>query len=1059
MLKQYKAFIGAWLLVFVLCFPAVSQQLDMGKFKNIKPRSIGPGGMSGRVTAIDAVHAEPDIIYVGTASGGLWKTESGGITWMSLFDTQRVHSIGALAINQSNPDEIWVGTGEGNPRNSQSSGQGVYKSIDGGKTWAFMGLGKTRNIHRIIIHKDNPDIIYVGAIGSAWNDSPDRGVFMTTDGGKSWKKVLYVNQRTGVGDMVVDPSNPNKMVVAMWEYRRWPWFFKSGGEGSGLYITRDGGKTWDKKAEKNGLPKGELGRIGLGIGTSDPNRIYALIESKKTAMYRSDDGGEKWMKVADRNIGDRPFYYADLAVDPSNENRLYNVFSNVSVSEDGGKTYKILLGWDRVHGDHHFWWIHPTDPDYMINGNDGGMAITRDKGKSWHFVENLPVSQFYHISVDNEIPYNVLGGMQDNGSWRGPNTVWRNGGIRNGYWEEVAFGDGFDVLPDPDDSRYLYAMWQGGNLLHVDIETGSQRYIRPVHPDGTFLRYNWNAPIAADPFDKKTIYYGSQFVHKSTDKGMTWEIISPDLTTNDPEKQKQFESGGLTYDVTQAENHTTIIALAPSTLNKDVIWAGTDDGNIQVTKDGGQTWTNVGDKLKGVPAGSWVPQIHASKYAEGEAYVVLNNYRRGDWTPYLYRTQNFGKSWERLVDDKTVWGYCLSFVQDPIEKKLQFLGTEFGLYISIDEGKTWTQWKSGYPTASTIDMVIHPRDHDLVIGTFGRAAYVLDDIRPLREIANKGAKLLDDSLLVFPAPDAYLATYKEATGTRFSADAIFKGQVRPYGALISFYLKGLHLPKAKEGQESEDIVAPKSDTVMVQVKNAKGEVIRNLKVKATAGMNRFSWGLDRKGVRFPNTPKPKPNATEPGGLQVLPGTYTIHVKYGDLESSTSVVVKADPRLNIPIADLESKEAVYQKLSQGIVVATAAMDGIRDAQKTIGMVNKLLADHDSESAKELKKKGKEMMDAMQEIIALYQPKKGTQGIFRDPKLLNLKLGNAYGHLFGVPGKLGQTQELEVKQAIAAIKPIVEKVNVFFANDWPKYKEAVEQAQLSLFKGFEKLEVED
>ena len=668
MAKLYQRYALAMLMLFCT-FPAFSQKLDMDLFKNIKPRSIGPAGMSGRVAAIDVVHNEPDIIYAGTASGGLWKSESGGITWMSVFDTQRVHSIGAIAINQSNPDEVWVGTGEGNPRNSQSSGAGVYRTIDGGKTWKLMGLENTRNIHRIIIHKDNPNIVYVGAIGSAWNDSKDRGLYKTTDGGKTWEKILYANERTGVADMIVDPNNPNKMFVAMWEYRRWPWFFKSGGEGSGLHMTYDGGKTWKKLTDKEGMPNGELGRIGLAISNSNPDVVYALVESKKNALYRSDDGGSMWKKVSDKNIGGRPFYYADIAVDPSNENRIYNLFSTVSMSEDGGKTFKSLVGW-KVHLDHHFWWIHPKDPNFMIDGNDGGMAITRDKGKSWQFVENLPVAQFYHISVDMETPYNVLGGMQDNGSWRGPNTVWKNGGIRNSYWQEVAFGDGFDVLPDPNNSRYLYAMSQGGNLVYVDIETGQQRFIKPTHPDGTFLRFNWNAAIAADPFDKKVVYYGSQFVHKTADQGKNWEIISPDLTTNDPEKQNQLESGGLTYDVTQAENHTTILAITPSPVKQGVIWVGTDDGNLQLTQDGGKTWTNLASKLKGVPTGSWIAQIHASKYNDAEAYVVINNYRRGDWTPYLYRTTNYGKSWERLIDENKVWGYALSFVQDPVEKEI-----------------------------------------------------------------------------------------------------------------------------------------------------------------------------------------------------------------------------------------------------------------------------------------------------------------------------------------------------------------------------------------------------
>ena len=514
------------LLTLFISTIVFSQQLDLEKLKNIKPRSIGPAGMSGRVTAIDVVTNQPDIIYAGTASGGLWKSESGGIDWKPIFDDQAVASIGSVAIQQSNPDVIWAGTGEGNPRNSLTGGYGLYKSLDAGNTWKLVGLEKTRNIHKIIIDKDNPNTVYVGAIGSPWGEHPERGVFKTTDGGKTWKKSLFVNNKTGCADLVVDPSNPNKIIAAMWEHQRKPWTFNSGGEGSGMYITYNGGDDWKKLTSKDGLPKGNLGRVGLAIAPSNPKFVYALVEAKKNALYKSEDGGFKWKKVNDKSsgrgsggIGNRPFYYSDIFVDPINENRIYSVFTYVNVSEDGGRSFKQLmpaygtsLG---VHPDHHAWWIHPTDPNFMIDGNDGGLNITRDRGKTWRFVENLPLAQFYHINVDMEFPYNVYGGMQDNGSWIGPAYVLKSQGIRNSYWQELMFGDGFDVIPDPKNSRFGYGMSQQGYVARYDRKTGNTKVIRPTHPNPDVkLRFNWNSAIALSPIDNETLYFGTQFVHR-----------------------------------------------------------------------------------------------------------------------------------------------------------------------------------------------------------------------------------------------------------------------------------------------------------------------------------------------------------------------------------------------------------------------------------------------------------------------------------------------------------------------------------------------------------------
>ncbi|HSD64224.1 MAG TPA: hypothetical protein VLB50_10515, partial [Ignavibacteriaceae bacterium] len=603
---SFSTFILLIVLLFIYSIQLSAQKINMDKFKGMKPRAIGPAGMSGRVTAFDVVMSNTDIIYAGTASGGLWRSTSAGVNWEPIFDKEPVTSIGAVAVDQRVPDVIWVGTGEANPRNSQSSGNGVYKSIDGGKNWIHRGLDKTRNISRVIIDPYNSDVVYVAALGSAWDSTEERGIYKTSDGGHTWNRILYVDEKTGAADLIMDPSNPNKLFAAMWEYRRWPWYFKSGGPGSGLYVTFDGGKNWTKRTEKDGLPNGVLGRIGLALCNKYPNVVYALIESKKNALYRSDDGGFKWKMVNNKDVGDRPFYYSQLAVDPENENRIYDIHSIVTVSEDGGKTFETLVSWNKLHPDHHAFWISPRDPGFLIDGNDGGMAISHDKGKTWRFVENLPLGQYYHIDYDMETPYNVYGGMQDNGSWMGPNRVFSTEGITNFYWQMLSFGDGFDVVSDPSDSRYGYSMSQGGNLVRYDMLTGHDKFIRPPDPDTVKLRFNWNAGIAQDPFNDAAIYFGSQFLHKSTDRGNSWQIISPDLTTNDTSKQKQYDSGGLTYDVTDAENFTTIISIDPSPINKDIIWVGTDDGNLQLTRNGGKTWKNVSGNF-GAPAGTWIP--------------------------------------------------------------------------------------------------------------------------------------------------------------------------------------------------------------------------------------------------------------------------------------------------------------------------------------------------------------------------------------------------------------------------------------------------------------------
>ncbi|MGD8868273.1 MAG: hypothetical protein PVI01_11595, partial [Gemmatimonadales bacterium] len=632
-------------------------QIDPELLAGMEARSIGPAGMSGRIADIEAVESNPNIVYVGASAGGVWKSENGGLTFEPIFDDQPVHAIGSIEVYQASPDIVWVGTGEGNPRNSVSgTGWGVFKSMDGGRTWMHLGLEKTERIHRIALHPSNSEVAYVGAMGSMWKPNPERGVYKTEDGGRTWNRILYVDENTGVADMEMDPTNPNKILVAMWDYRRWPWFFRSGGPGSGLYLTVDGGRNWKKLTPEDGLPEGELGRMGLAIAPSDPRVVYALIEAKENALYKSEDGGFSWRRIStDSNIGNRPFYYYDLRVDTKDPNRVYSLHSLVTVSTDGGESFEQLITWGSAHPDHHAMWIDPSDPSHIYEGNDGGVYVSDDHGDTWRFVSNLPLAQYYHINVDMETPYHVYGGMQDNGSWRGPAYVWENGGIRNLHWEEVGFGDGFATLAVPEDPMTGYAMSQGGSLIRWDLRTGERKSIRPVHPDDVELRFNWNAAIAVDPFDGNTVYYGSQFLHKSTDRGDTWTIISPDLTTNNPEWQKQAESGGLTLDVTDAENFTTIITIAPSPVEQGVIWVGTDDGRVHVTRDGGATWTSLEDKARGVPRNTWVPHIEASKYEAGTAFVVFDDHRRGNFAPYVFRVTEYGNRWQSLVTED-LWG-------------------------------------------------------------------------------------------------------------------------------------------------------------------------------------------------------------------------------------------------------------------------------------------------------------------------------------------------------------------------------------------------------------------
>jgi photosystem II stability/assembly factor-like uncharacterized protein len=952
--------------------------IDPGLLAGMSARSIGPAGMSGRVASVVAVESNPNIVYAGAAAGGVWKSVNGGLTWTPVFDDQPVASIGAIAVAPSNPDVVWVGTGEANPRNSVSVGNGVYRSLDGGRTWSHLGLEKTERISAIAVHPTDPDVAWVAALGQAWGENPERGVYKTEDGGKTWNRVLYVDPRTGAADLALDPRNPNKLFAAMWQYRRWPWFFKSGGPGSGLFSTWDGGRTWKRATEADGMPKGDLGRIGLAISRSNPDVVYATVEAAKSALARSEDGGRSWKIVNDgRDANPRPFYFAHLRVDPELPNRVYSLDFNIRVSDDGGRTFNNLYPGFLIHGDYHGMWISPRDPNWLYVSNDGGVAVSHDRGKTMRFAANLPLAQFYHVAVDDELPYNVYGGLQDNGAWRGPNTVWQQGGITNHRWIPVVGGDGFETRPDTEDPNLVYSESQGGYLSVHNVFTGEERAIRPNAPDGVKLRFNWNAGFATDPLSPATIYSGSQFVHKSTDRGETWTIISPDLTTNNPAWQHQAESGGLTRDVSNAENYTTILTIAPSPVQKGVIWVGTDDGRLHVTRDGGQTWTSLEKNVPGVPANTWIPDVLPSRFDAASAFVVFDNHRREDFKTYVYHTDDWGKTWKSL-STPDLRGYAHVIEQDPGDKDLLFLGTEFGLWVSNDGGARWMKWTHGVPTAPVMGLAIQPRELDLVIATHGRALYVIDDIRPLRTLSEK---TLAEPVHLYETGAAQQAWLAPEAGGFALGSGEYRGDPEPYGALLTYSLNAPALPYPDEKKERErkeverearlkaaealpDEGLPQSarelkeketpggtkatgtkaeepakkdegKEVEIRIADAAGKIIRTFTAPARQGLNRVAWDLRRDAPKpFPSPTPPDPH---PAGSEVPPGDYAVTVKYGDREARGAVRIVPDPRSRNSPADWKNRDEATLRAEALLTSLSEAVERVRNTRADVDAV--------------------------------------------------------------------------------------------------------------------------
>ncbi|MBX2890069.1 MAG: hypothetical protein KF734_04020 [Saprospiraceae bacterium] len=850
-------------------------KLSSATFGAIEARSIGPAVMSGRITAIEGVATDPKVLYVGTAGGGVWKSNTAGMTFDPVFD-KHPQSIGALAIDPVKPNTVWVGTGESNMRNSVAIGLGIYKSTDGGRNWNRMGLEKSEHISKIVIHPTEPNTVYVAVPGPLWSDSPDRGLYKTTDGGKTWEKILYTDEKTGCADVIQDPRNPDVLLASMWQVRRTPYSFASGGPGSALHKSTDGGKTWRKIT--TGLPSGEFGRIALALAPSAPDNVFAIVESENTSLLISADGGESWKyQSATSNVTARPFYFSTLVVDPKDPKRVYRPAFSLSISTDGGYSFSDggrTSGW--VHADHHALWINPNSTNHLYLGTDGGVYMSLDHGVSWTHLKNLPVSQYYQVATDEQTPYNVYGGLQDNGSWRGPSQS--KGGIENRDWESLLGGDGFWVQPDDTDPDIVYAESQGGNINRVNLKTGQNKFIQPQEKQGDpKYRWNWNTPLVKSTAKPGTLYCGAQFLFKTTDRGNSWTRISPDLTTNDTVKQQQYASGGLTVDNTSAENHCTIYSIGPSPLDENLLYVGTDDGNIQVTRDGGKTWTLISQNIPGVPLGTWVSRVTPSRHARNRAYATFDRHAFGDMRTYAARTDDGGRTWSSISTGDVLQGYAHVIIEDLENPDLLFLGTEFGLYISNDGGQNWVQYKSNFPEYVGVrDIVVQPRTNDLVVATHGRGIFILDDISPFRRLT---PDLLQQPAALLPTRPIPVTTGHY--GQAFPNTDAYVGPNPTENAVIQYYLKD----RLNTGD------------VLIDIFDPAGKKVASMPGTKRKGINMVRWDLRTA------PPKAAKGVLVQGefgvyagfiGQMALPGTYTVRLTAGDHTDTGTLALIPDP---------------------------------------------------------------------------------------------------------------------------------------------------------------------
>ena len=1012
-----------------------------GPWKGMQYRLIGPF-RGGRVVAVSGVMGQDNVYYFGAVAGGVWKTTDGGLNWKPVFDKTKdaSPSIGAIAVSESDPNVIYVGTGEACIRGNIVGGNGVWKSLDAGRTWKFAGLGETHAIGRLAVNPKNHDIAFVAALGHPFADNEERGIFRTRDGGKTWEKVLYKDAKSGGIDVVFDPGNPNILFAALWQAKRTPWSMDSGGPGSGLYRSIDGGTTW-KQLKEHGLPEGILGRIGVTVSGANPNRVWAVIEAEKGGIYRSDDGGDSWhLMTDDHRFRQRAWYYSHIFADPKSAETVYILNTGVFRSNDGGKTFNPVRA---PHGDNHALWIDPMDPKRLINGNDGGATISTNGGETWTSQYNQPTAQFYHVTTDNRFPYYIYGAQQDN-STVGIASASADGSIDRPDWYDVGGGESGYIAPDPTDPLIVYAGSYGGDITRRDQHTHQEQAINPwpVNPIGWAAadvkhRFQWTEPIVFSPHDPKTLYFAGEVLFKTTDAGMSWTIISPDLTRND--KAKQAASGGpITKDNTGVEVYDTIFSVVESPAQKDLIWAGTDDGLVHLTRDGGQKWENVTPKA--MPEWGTVSMLEASPRDAGTAYLAVERHKMDDFAPYVFKTTDFGKTWTKLVTGIPANDYVHAVRVDPSRPGLLFAGTEQGVYVSFDDGAHWQALQINLPVVPVNDLIVKKNDNsnDLVVASHGRSFWVLDDITPLEQYQES-----------VPQQDAHLFTPSTTSHTIFRG-SFFRAQGNvgknpPAGAVIDYWLKtslkkpekkepaagatsAESKPKADEGVKSDDEKkkeeAPK---ITLEILDSSGKVIRKLPKKkeegddeenffernqgadtlpADAGLNRFVWDLRYEGAtKVPHAPL-WGGSTE--GPVALPGTYQVRLTVLGKSYTAPLEIKADPRLKIGQDDLAKQFDLLLKIRDKVTETDDAIIQIRDVRDQINAENKRLKNDSREKA--IADAGKALDKKMTEVEEqLIQTKaKSGQDVLNFPVRLN-------NHLVALSGVVGSADSAPTKQS--------------------------------------------
>ena len=1014
-------------LLLATALPTAAQtpvRFDSGTISGLPARNIGSAVMSGRIAALDAAHDKGRLlVFAGAASGGVWKSVNGGTTFKSVFDKPNVQSIGAVTIDPTNSQIVWVGTGESWVRNSVSVGDGIYKSTDGGENWTNVGLKDSEHISKILVDPKNGNTVYACATGHLWNDSDAGGVFRTTDGGKTWTKVLAgKNMSSGCAMLSMSPQEPGTIYASMWDFRRQGWTFRSGGEGSGLYKSTDGGDHWTELTEANakGLPAKPYGRIALAVAPSNPQIVYAMIESKESALYRSNDAGSTWTKLdASQFMVWRPFYFANLIVDPKDPEKVFKPDLLLLLSVNGGKSFSPVSS--AAHGDFHVVWVDPANTNVVYAGDDGGLWRSQDGGTRWMHQINLPVSQFYHVSVDNADPYRVYGGLQDNSDWVGDSSY--PSGVTYSRWENMFNGDGFWMFEDPADPAYIYAEAQGGYIGRVNRYSHETRIITPYADYGEKkLRFNWNTPIHMSPNEKGTIYIGAQFLFRSRDHGQTWERISPDLTTNNPEKQKQEESGGITVDNSAAEMHTSIYSISESPKNGQIIWVGTDDGNMQITRDGAKTWTNVTGNL-GLPPNSWVSTVAASRFNEGTAYATFDRHTFGDLKPYVSKTTDYGKTWTALpVQESGVRGYAHVITEDTVNPNLLFLGTEFGLWVSIDGGQRWAQYKgSDFPAVAVRDIVVQARQSDLVLATHGRGIWIIDDISALRS--------LTPDLMV--KTGAFVATrpavqYVEAQAGWPEGDETFIGPPRPTDAMITYYQKTRHI----------------YGDLKIEIFDSNGKLLDTITGSKHRGLNRAMWSMRLKAPNIPPAASAAFGAAQ--GPKVLPGQYTVKMTKGDQVYTTQLNIITDPRAKYTQADRQAQFDLAMKLYNMLDHMSWAVDNIVAVRDQANQRASKLPESDP-LRKKLESLAASADNTRSKIVAT---KEG--GAITGEERLREYVAQVYGDVLGYDGRPTAAEVARTEVLGRELEDVIKEFQKITAEELPAINSGLQEKKLNVIE---------